>query len=301
MEIRDCQMFIQLATTQHFAKAAAVCHLSPSAISRQLQRLEREVGKTLVERDNRQVRLTPAGRHFLEYAYQTINAWQQLRRDLSDDPQTISGELSVYGSVTASFSLLTQILPVLRSQFPGVELKLRTGDQADGIERVLNNSEDCAIAAQPDVLPNQLAFLALQQSPLYLIAPTMPCILSQRLDEGLIENLEPDWQQIPVILAEHGLARERFLKCLRQLDLNPPIYAQVAGHEAVVAMVSLGFGVAVVPELVIKHSPRQETIRILPWFADLQPFTIGLCARQERLADPLLQAFWQSAELAFVA
>lgn len=301
MEIRDCQMFIQLATTQHFAKAAAVCHLSPSAISRQLQRLEREVGKTLVERDNRQVRLTPAGRHFLEYAYQTINAWQQLRRDLSDDPQTISGELSVYGSVTASFSLLTQILPVLRSQFPSVELKLRTGDQADGIERVLNNSEDCAIAAQPDVLPNQLAFLALQQSPLYLIAPTMPCVLSQRLDEALIENLEPDWQQIPVILAEHGLARERFLKCLRQLDLNPPIYAQVAGHEAVVAMVSLGFGVAVVPELVIKHSPRQETIRILPWFADLQPFTIGLCARQERLADPLLQAFWQSAELAFVA
>lgn len=300
MEIRDCQMFIQLATTQHFAKAASACHLSPSAISRQLQRLEQEVGKTLVERDNRQMRLTPAGRHFLEYAYQTVQAWQQLRRDLSDDPQTISGELSVYGSVTASFSLLTQILPVLRSQFPGVELKLRTGDQADGIERVLSNSEDCAIAAQPEVLPNQLAFLALQQSPLYLIAPTMPCVLSQRLDEALIENLEPDWQQTPVILAEHGLAREHFLQRLRQLNLHPPIYAQVAGHEAVVAMVSLGFGVAVVPELVIKHSPRQETIRILPWFADLQPFTIGLCARQERLADPLLQAFWQSAELAFV-
>ena len=161
MEIRDCQMFIELATSQHFGKAANACHLSPSAISRQLQRLETEIGKRLVERDNREVRLTPAGRHFLEYAYQTVQAWQQLRRDLSDDPQTVSGELSVYGSVTASFSLLSEILPVLRARYPGVELKLRTGDQADGLERVLTNQEDCAIAAQPAVLPQALAFLAL--------------------------------------------------------------------------------------------------------------------------------------------
>lgn len=299
MDIRDCQLFIQLANTQHFGKVASAMHLSPSAISRQLQRLEMDVGKKLVERDSRQVRLTPAGRHFLEYAYQTVYAWQQLKRDLSDDPQTISGELSVYGSVTASFSLLSQILPVLRTRYPGVELKLRTGDQADGIERVLNNNEDCAIAAQPEVLPKPLQFLVLQQSPLYLIGPTMNCVLSQRLDEALAASANPDWEQLPVILAEHGLARERFLQRLKQLNRYPPIYAQVAGHEAVVAMVSLGFGVAVVPELVIEHSPRQDTIRILPWLDDLQPFMIGLCARQERLADPLLQAFWESAELAF--
>lgn len=298
MDIRDCQLFIQLASTQHFGKVANAAHLSPSAVSRQLQRLETEVGKKLIERDNRHVRLTPAGRHFLDYAYQTVQAWQQLKRALSDDPQTISGELSVYGSVTASFSLLSQILPVLRTRYPGVELKLRTGDQADGIERVLNNSEDCAIAAQPDILPSQLQFLALQQSPLYLIGPTMNCSLSQRLEEASAVNIPLDWTQIPVILAEHGLARERFLQRLRQLNLHPMIYAQVAGHEAVVAMVSLGFGVAVVPELVIKHSPRQDTIRILPWLDDLEPFRIGLCARQERLADPLLQAFWQSAQLA---
>lgn len=298
MDIRDCQLFIQLASTQHFGKVANAAHLSPSAVSRQLQRLETEIGKKLIERDNRHVRLTPAGRHFLDYAYQTLQAWQQLKRDLSDDPQTISGELSVYGSVTASFSLLSQILPVLRTRYPGVELKLRTGDQADGIERVLNNSEDCAIAAQPDILPSQLQFLALQQSPLYLIGPTMNCSLSQRLEEASAVNIPLDWTQIPVILAEHGLARERFLQRLRQLNLHPTIYAQVAGHEAVVAMVSLGFGVAVVPELVIKHSPRQDTIRILPWLDDLEPFRIGLCARQELLADPLLQAFWQSAQLA---
>ena len=293
MDIRAFQVFIQLARTLHFGKTASVCHLSPSAVSRQLQRLEESVGQVLVERDNRQVRLTPAGRHFLDYARKAVDDWQQLRRDLHANPATLSGEISVYGSVTASYSVLTQILPGLRQRYPGIELKLRTGDQADGIEHVLAGSEDCAIVAQPDVLPARLAFLGLQQTPLCLIGPTISSALSRRLDEAVQQGQEPDWNEVPVVLAEHGLARERFLQRLKERQLHPPIYAQVAGHEAVVSMVSLGFGVAVVPELVIRHSPA--AVRVLPWCTDLQPFVIGLCAQRERLKDPLLQAFWGCA------
>ncbi len=292
MDIRAYQIFVQLAEHLHFGKTAELCHLSPSAISRQLQRLEDSVGQTLLERDNRQVRLTPAGRHFLEYARQAIAAWQQVRRDLNASPASLSGEISVYGSVTASYSVLTKILPDMRAHYPGIELKLRTGDQADGIEHVLAGQEDCAMVAEPDTLPARLAFLPLQQTPLCLIGPQISSALSRQLDSCLQHEDIPDWQQVPVVLAEHGLARERFLQRLQILGLNPPIYAQVAGHEAVVSMVSLGFGVALVPELVIRHSPCQDTVRILPWFADLKPFVIGLCAQRERLKDPLLQAFW---------
>ena len=98
-----------------------------------------------------------------------------------------------------------------------------------------------------------------------------------------------------MVLAERGLARERLLKHLHRLGQKPNIYAQVAGHEAVVSMVSLGLGVAIVPELVFEHSPRQVSIRVLPWLADLQPFELGLCALEDRLNDSLLQAFWACA------
>lgn len=292
MDIRAYQTFLQLAKTLHFGKTAAHCHLSASAVSRQLQRLEDSVGQTLVERDNRHVRLTPAGRHFLVYARKAVEAWQQLHHDLNASPADLSGEISVYGSVTASYSVLTHILPTMRSRYPGIELKLRTGDQADGLQRVLAGQEDCAIIAQPDVLPARLAFQPLQHTPLHLIGPCMPCAVSEHLDQALATASTPDWQQLPVVLAELGLARERFLDWLKQAQLSPPIYAQVAGHEAVVAMVSLGFGVAVVPELVIRHSPARATIRRLPWLSDLPAFDIGLCAVQERLKDPLLQALW---------
>ena len=295
MDMRTYQIFLKLAETQHFGRTAALCNLSPSAISRHLQRLETSVGQQLVERDNRQVHLTPAGRHFLDYARKSVDAWQQLRTDLSSSENTLSGEVSVFGSVTASYSMLTQILPGMRELFPAIELKLRTGDQADGIERVVRGLEDSAIIAKPDALPSRLMFLPLRSTPLVLIGPRTPSALTRRLDRHLNSNQEPDWNVVPMVLAEGGLARERLLQRLQRSQQKPNIYAQVAGHEAVVSMVSLGFGVAVVPELVIQHSPLQQTTRILPWLTDLAPFELGLCALEDGLCDPLLQAFWSCA------
>ena len=299
MDIRTYQIFLKLAETRHFGRTASQCALSPSAVSRQLQRLEGHVGHQLVDRDNRQVHLTPAGRHFLEYARKAVDDWQQLRSDLSASRTDLSGEVSVFGSVTASYSLLTQILPAMRESYPGVDVKLRTGDQADGIERLLEGAEDSAIIATPERLPAKLIFLPLRQTPLRLIGPRTPSALARQLDVCLAEEIEPDWSEVPMVLAERGLARERLLQCLRAAKQKPHIYAQVAGHEAVVSMVSLGFGVAVVPELVIQHSPKQDTIRVLPWLSNLPPFALGLCALEERLKDPLLQAFWRCASASY--
>ena len=105
---------MQPAQTLHFGRTATLCNLSPSATSRLIQRLEETVGQVLVERDNRHVNLTPAGRHFLEYARRAVDYWQQMRGDLNTHKTQLSGEISVFGSVTASYSMLTQILPSMR-------------------------------------------------------------------------------------------------------------------------------------------------------------------------------------------
>ena len=61
-------------------------------------------------------------------------------------------------------------------------------------------------------------------------------------------------------------------------SIKPNIYASVSGHEAIVSMVGLGFGVGLVPELVINNSPLKDKIQILNVEPALQPFAIGLCA-----------------------
>ena len=295
MDIRAYKVFLSLAQTLHFGRTAGQTDLSPSAVSRHLQRLEAHVGQVLIERDNRHVQLTPAGRHFLEYAIKAVDDWQKIRSDLDVSAAKLSGEVSVFGSVTASYSMLSQILPAMRDTHPGIEIKLRTGDQAEALDRVVEGVDDSAIIAVPSALPRKLACLPLRRTPLCLIGPTTPSPLTNTLNEYLKSSVEPDWCELPVVLAERGLARTRFLERMKSLHCEPRIYAQVAGHEAVVSMVSLGFGVAVVPALVIEHSPIRETVRILPYMNDLAPFELGLCAHKERLGDPLLKAFWNCA------
>jgi DNA-binding transcriptional LysR family regulator len=62
MELRQLRYFVTLARELHFGRAAAREHIVPSALSQQLQRLERELGEALLERTTHRVQLTAAGR-----------------------------------------------------------------------------------------------------------------------------------------------------------------------------------------------------------------------------------------------
>ena len=70
MNFQDLQIFLHLADTQNFAKTATQNHMSPSTLSRQIQRMEEELEQPLFIRDNRQVRLTEQGEKFLQFAKQ---------------------------------------------------------------------------------------------------------------------------------------------------------------------------------------------------------------------------------------
>ena len=65
MEFNDLQIFIHLSDTKNFARTATQNHMSPSTLSRQIQRMEEELEQPLFIRDNRQVRLTEQGEKFL--------------------------------------------------------------------------------------------------------------------------------------------------------------------------------------------------------------------------------------------
>jgi len=295
MDLRSAQVFVTLADTLHFGQTATRCNLSSSAVSRQLARLEDAVGAPLMERDKRHVAITPAGREVLQLARRWLAEWSALRAALGGNEEQLHGQLRVYASVTASYTVLAKVLPPLRKRYPGIELLLHTGDQADGIERVLAGEEDCAVVAEPDRLPASLAFAPLRRSPLVLIGPSDKGPLQKTMQAHLKKDEEPDWSSTPLVLAERGLARERLLKHLQSRGINPLLYSEVGGHEAVVSMVSLGFGVAVVPEIVITASPQRSAIQVLPWLSDLDDFVIGLCSKRDLLKDPLMDAFWRSA------
>jgi len=289
MNFKSLQHFQTLAQTLHFGRASEVANISLSAMSRNIRQLEEDVGVSLFTRDNRSVVLTPEGRKFEVYARNTLLAWTQIRRDLTDSSHTLHGEISLYCSVTASYSILSDLLDQFRPKFPGIDIKLHTGDPEHAISQVLSGDDEIGIAAYPASLPKTLQFKPITKSPLVFIAPM------NSVDERIPVHppTDPtDWSQIPMILSQEGVARTRVEQWFKTLKVSPRIYAQVAGNEAIVSMVSLGLGVGVVPKIVLDNSPLAERVRVFPVQPDLEPYDLGLITTKKNLKNPLVNAFW---------
>ncbi len=284
MDIRELRLFKHLAGSLHFGKSSRACHVTPSALTRIIQRLEEELGEQLFLRDNRSVRLTSAGEVFRTYAEDVLQRHEVLQADLSRSDQ-LGGEISIYCSVTAAYSILPVIFQKFRSVHPGVQISLQTGDAALALTKLQNREVDITVAALPDTLPEQVEFFKILETPLVFIGP------SAFPETVVLQGEQIDWLLTPVITAEFGLSRERADRWFREKSIVPNIYAQVAGNEAIIAMVALGCGVAVVPELVLEKSPLKEQIDILSVAPQLESFSIGICTMKKNRDLPQVEAF----------
>jgi LysR family positive regulator for ilvC len=289
MDTRLLKQFVNLTEALHFGRAAEASNVSPSALSRNIRQLEEEAGVPLFERDNRSVGLTHAGELFQAYARNSLSDWDAIRSELMAEAGELHGEVSIYCSVTASYSFLFELLSRFRIEHPSIEIKLHTGDADHAVQRVLGGEEDMAIGARPDPLPAGIAFKSIATTPLVFIAakndPESACLAGAK-------SAQTAWAATPMILSEQGLARQRVDDWFRERSIVPNIYAQVAGNEAIVSMVSLGFGVGVVPRIVLDNSPLADQVAVLDVRPRLQAYDVGLFALERKLKSPLIGAFW---------
>jgi LysR family positive regulator for ilvC len=291
MNIDELRVFLHLTGTLHFGRTSQAVHLSPSAVSRAIRRLEEEVGRPLFVRDRRTVHLTDVGSAFADFARETVEGWRQFRNSLTHDDETLRGELNLYGSVTAAYGVLADLFTRFRTRYPDVHLRLETGDSAHALDKVLDGTTDIAVAARPDTLPSSVRFFSVVTTPLVFIGPAVQCDVASMVDRDPIP-----WNEVPIILAEQALSRRRVEEWFRRSGIKPNVYAEVAGHEAILSMVKLGCGVGAVPEIVIDNSLFKDDVRKLPASPALQPYDVGLCVHKRRIVSPVVGAFWKTAE-----
>lgn len=281
MDFRSLQLFKHLATSLHFGDTAEAMYVSPSTLSRVIQRLEDELGCTLFKRDNRKVALTHSGHKLLSFSTQALKDWQQLKADLKEDTEALQGEISLFCSVTASQSHLPAILRQFRQQHPGVDIRLITGDPALSIEKIKQKQCDLAIAIHTPDLPTDLYFSPLDNVPLVLIAPR---------EWRLTHLAQINWTQHQVIMPEHGPTRRIAYHWFAEHGVRPNVYASVGGNEAIVSMVALECGIGFVPKVVLDHSSMASLVTQIA-VEDIEPYALGLCCLQDKQQEPLIDAF----------
>jgi len=281
MDIRTLKLFQHLAHSLHFSRTASAMYVSPSTLSRAIQRLEEECGATLLTRDNRTVKLTAIGKQMLGFCDHFLSEWQDLQQSINAQNAALHGELSIFCSVTASFSHLPRLLDGFNTQYPQVEIKLITGDPAEAEQRVLSQNVDIAIAIHTPDFPPELTFREIDQIPLMLIIPNTSNINHWK---------SIDWQTTPFILPDSGPSHSMVHEWFKRQHLNPIIYAHVAGNEAIVSMVALGCGIGIVPKVVVEHSIVSDRIRALE-LPNIEPYRLGVCCLATRSSEAAISAF----------
>lgn len=288
-DYESLRQFVELGRTLHFGRAARACHLSPSALSRSVQRLEAELGEPLLEREHHKVTLTPAGEAFRRHALTVLDEWHRFEAERAPSHGVLSGTLHMYCTVTAAQSLVPDLLGRLRRAHPGIRIELATGYAANAIDQLRGGDIDVSIAALPDRLPAGIRSRVLVTTPVVFVAANV-----EGPTRDAVRRRPIDWTTLPFVLPAYGLAREYVDQWFDRRGLTPNVYAEIQGHEAILSLVALGCGIGVVPRLVLEKSALASRIIELPVRPALRQFRIGLCVRERSLASPLVAAAWEA-------
>ncbi len=287
---QDFSLFLHLADSLHFARSAKALNMSPSALTRSIQRLEEELGQPLFQRSKRSVALTRAGEIFRDHARAQLGVHARLLEALATETLAPSGELRIACTVTACHSVLPKLLARCRDRYPGIHLQLSTSDAARCMQALENDEVDLAVVPEPDRPAAELRFVRLARTELSFIAPTSDAELARRAKLG-----GAAWNGLPVILPRRGLERQRIDAWLERQGARPDVYAEVDGNEAILALVALGCGVGIVPELVRKDSPLRGRIEQVQVKRPPRGYHVSLCTKDRTLSRRTASVLWELA------
>ena len=166
---RQMSYFIAVVETNSFFEAGEVCHISQSAISQQIQALERELQVTLLERHGRKFTVTPAGRYFYEQAKKQVQALDSAIREVR---RIDSGEYQrLRVGVLNGFSgrIIQKTVQDFAVSHPHVRLSLTTGTHEELFHPVNDGSLDMVINDQWRALSDQYINEELMEQPLFAL------------------------------------------------------------------------------------------------------------------------------------
>jgi len=175
MNLDQLETFLAVARSGSFTKAGPLVHRTQSAVSRQIQELERTLSVALFDRLGKQVLLTDAGRTLLDNAPQLLRQAESLRERLRDIGQGLSGQLRLGATVSAANTFMPDVMARFRRRYPTVGLSLMPGQSGGLTDKLRRNEIDIGIlgseAAEPDLtichrITDELVLVAAPDCPL---------------------------------------------------------------------------------------------------------------------------------------
>lgn len=235
--------------------ASDALRCTPSAVSQQLSKLERETKTTLVEKDGRRLRLTAAGRILADHATRVIAALDEAEGALAAHRETVSGDLTVASFATACRALLPSALGQLAAEHPQLNTGLIECDPHEGLDALCRGRVDLAVLDDwPEAtlhLPPGVAHTELGLDIADLVVPS-DHRLAQATSVMRSQVLSERWISSP----PGAICHEWLIRVLPGVE---PAFL-VREFETQITLVAAGLGVAMVPRLARPRLPEGVSV-----------------------------------------
>lgn len=266
MNLRDLRYLVAVADHLHFGRAAEACFVTQPTLSTQLKKLEQELGVVLVERNPRQVLLTPPGELVVERARSMLAEADDIRAIArrAQDPESGTLRLGIFPTLAPY--LLPHVVHSVHDRFPNLELLL-VEEKTDVILHRLRQGElDAAVLALP-VADDGLHVESLFTEDFLLAVPAShPMAASEApVDVSVLATLD-------LLLLEEGhCLRDQALEVCRLSGAAERRGFRASSLETLRQMVGAGVGATLLPELAVRPPvPPSPDIALLR-FADPAP------------------------------
>jgi LysR family transcriptional activator of glutamate synthase operon len=287
VELRQLKYFMEVARVEHMTQASENLHVAQSAVSRQIIKLEEELGVALFERIGRNMRLTNVGKDFLAQAKRAVNELQKAEAIVTEYTNPKIGTVRVGLPNSLATKVLPAVISEFRKNYPDISYQFMEGSNAELTNMLLSGDLDLTFLSP---VPTETEFF----------------YTTRFFDEKLkviVPKSHPLSNELTLTL--HDLKNEKFILYPNDFDLfqivqtsaekkgiRLDIAFQSTDFYTIQGLVGAGLGISILPEMILDGAIFKETISIPLRDKDLRR-SVGLITAKKRKLSPSEQLFYE--------
>ncbi len=285
MHIENLKIFRDLVDNESFSKAAKLNAITQSAVSQQLRSMEKHFNVLIVDRSQKQFRLTREGRSLYEAAKDILNRYEQVGSEMQEMRKVVSGTVHISTIVSIGLHELPPHVKSFMQEFPHVNVRVEYRRSNLVYEDVISNAVDFGLVAFPqktrqvEIIPLMEDQLVAICSPKHKLAAKKEIDLAD-LQGGKFIGFDQD---IPTRKALDQFFREQ------RIELEPSM--EFDNIETLKRAVEVDAGVALVPEGTIRQEVEQGTLVMLRLRDRRVARPLAILHRKGRVLTPAMKRF----------
>lgn len=280
MDIRVLKYFLTVVREENITRAADILHITQPTLSRQLSKLEEDLGVQLFLRGKKGIALTNEGILFRRRASEIVELADKAERELSESEQLIDGEIAVGCGELESVKLITKLFMSFKEKYPNVHLDLYTGNADQIKQRIDNGVTDIGILLEP-VEIEKYDFIRLNIKENWVVL--------MRADDPLAEKEYVNAQELsklPLIMTKRQSIRNEIESWFRGYmdELNIAASSNLSTNASILVEQGLGYALIIEGSMPFidkskvtcrKLYPERITTSVLAWKKH-QPFSLAV-------------------------